>query len=430
VLADSWEAVNDTTWRFNLRDGVTFSNGVPLNADAVVGAFEYLMSEEGRATPVGGEIRNVSGATSVGDMTVEITTSSPDPVLPNKLALVYIIEPTAWQALGAEGFAVDPVGTGAFSVQGWGGGEVVLEANPSSWRPTELDTITILDLPERPARLQALLSGQIDVGFGFSPDNIGQLESNGMEVEASAAPQVMSLVFATEAHPDSPFNDVRVRQAANLAVNRTAIAEILLAGLGAPAGQAGTPAAFGYDPSIPPYPYDPDQARALLEEAGYGDGFDVTAHVVVGSFPADSDIYQQSAIDLAQVGINVELQQIRFPEWLDYFLANSWPGEMFGSSWNTSPYLDSIRPYTYMTCMKRNPHFCDDSMTPAVDATFREFDPQAREQLLFDLHHLTNEVLPALWLVEQVDVTAMRPEVSGLEYVNRSVDYDNVTIAE
>lgn len=430
VLAESWEAVNDTTWRFQLRDGVTFSNGVAFNADAVVGTLDYLMSEEGRATPVGGEIRNVVGATAVDAVTVEITTSGPDPVLPNKLALVYIIEPTAWQALGADAFAVDPVGTGAFTVQGWGGGEATLVANPDSWRPTELDEITILDLPERPARLQALLSGQIDVGFGFSPDNIGQLESGGMEVEASAAPQVMSLVFATEAHPGSPFSDARVRQAANLAVNRTAIAEILLGGLGAPAGQAGTPASFGYDPSIPPYPYDPDQARALLEEAGYGDGFDVTAHVVVGSFPADSEIYQQSAIDLAQVGINVELQQIRFPEWLDYFLANSWPGEMFGSSWNTSPYMDSIRPYTYMTCMKRNPHFCDESMTPAVDATYQEFDPAARQQLLFDLHRLTNEVLPALWLVEQVDVTGLRPEVEGLVYVNRSVDYDDVTIAE
>jgi len=221
-----------------------------------------------------------------------------------------------------------------------------------------------------------------------------------------------------------------VRQAANLAVNREAIAEVLLGGLGAPAGQAGTPAAYGYDPSIPPYPYDPERARALLEEAGHGDGFDVVASVVVGSFPADSEIYQQAAIDLAQVGINVELQQIRFPEWLDYFLNNTWPGELFGSSWNTAPYMDSIRPYTYMTCMKATPHFCEESMTPYVEATFEEFDPEARAALLHELHAYTNEVLPSIWLVEQIDVTAMAPEVEGLTYVNRTIYYEDVTVGE
>jgi peptide/nickel transport system substrate-binding protein len=177
-------------------------------------------------------------------------------------------------------------------------------------------------------------------------------------------------------------------------------------------------------------PYDPEQAKALLAEAGYPDGFSTTAHVVVGSFPADSEIYQQAAIDLAAVGIEVELQQIRFPEWLDYFLNNSWPGEMFGSSWNTAPYMDTIRPYTYMTCAKRAPHFCDESMTPLFDATFEEFDPEARRELLHELHAKTMEVLPALFLVEQVDVTGLAPGVEGLRYVNRSVSYDDVTMSE
>lgn len=430
VLAESWEPVDETTWRFTLKEGIAFSNGAAFNADAVVTTLEYLMTEEGRASSVGGEVRNIVGVEKVGDTEVLITTDGPDPVLPNKLALVFIVEPGAWAELGPDGFAVEPVGTGSFAVDGWGANDVSLVANESSWRVPQIDGITVIELPERPARLQALLSGQIDVGFGFSPDNIGQLESNGMAVAASPAPQVMSLAFATEAHPDSPFNDVRVREAANLAVNRQVIADVLLAGIGAPAGQAGTPAAFGYDPSIPPYPTDPDRARELLAEAGYPDGFDATAHVVVGSFPADSEIYQQAAIDLSAVGINLELQQIRFPEWLDYFLANSWPGEMFGSSWNTAPYMDTIRPYTYMTCMKRTPHFCDESMVPFMEATYAAFDPAEREALLHELHAMTNEVLPAIWLVEQVDVTGFDPKVEGLEYVNRSVYYENVTIEE
>jgi len=430
VLATAWEAVEPTRWRFDLASDVSFSNGVAFDADAVVATFEYLMTEEGRASSVGSELRNVVGIERVDDDTIDLITSGPDPVLPNRLALVYIIEGGAWAEMGPDGYAQEPVGTGSFIIDSWGEAEAVMVANTTSWRPPEIGQLTVLELPERPARLQALLSGQIDVGFGFSPDNIGQLENAGMEIVATPAPQVMSLAFANEAHPDSPFADVRVRQAANLAVNREAIAEVLLGGLGAPAGQAGTPAAYGYDPSIPPYPYDPERARALLEEAGHGDGFDVVASVVVGSFPADSEIYQQAAIDLAQVGINVELQQIRFPEWLDYFLNNTWPGELFGSSWNTAPYMDSIRPYTYMTCMKATPHFCEESMTPYVEATFEEFDPEARAALLHELHAYTNEVLPSIWLVEQIDVTAMAPEVEGLTYVNRTIYYEDVTVGE
>jgi len=428
VLAASFEPVEPTRWRFVLREGVSFSNGAPLTADAVMGTIEYLLTEDGRASSVGGELRNVSAVEKVDDMTIDMITDGPDPVLPNKLGLVFIVEPGAWTNLGPEGFAEAPVGTGAFMVDAWGPADVSLTVNESSWRETGLDGINVIELPERAPRLQALLSGQIDVGFGFSPDNIAQLEADGFTVEASPAPQVMSLAFATAGRDTSPFADVRVRQAANLAVNRDLIAEVLLAGIGNGAGQAGTPAAFGYDPDMPSYPYDPEKARALLAEAGFPDGFSTTAHVVTGSFPADSEIYQQAAIDLAAVGIDMELQQIRFPEWLDFFLNNTWPGEVFGSSWNTAPYMDSIRPYTYMTCAKRVPHFCDESMTPAYDATFAEFDPEKRKVLLKALHAKTMEVLPALFLVEQADVTGIAPYVNGLEYINRSVNYDNVTI--
>lgn len=245
ILAESWSVVDETTWQFSLKDGIQFSNGVPFTADAVVATLEYLMTDNGRASLLGGDVRGIVGVSKIDHMAVARSTSGPDPVLPNRLALVFIVEPGAWEALGPSGFAETPVGTGLIVVDGWGANDVILSANPTSWRASALDTLTMIELPERPARLQALLSGQIDVGFGFSPDNIGQLERNGMVVGASPAPQVMSLSFATEAHPDSPFTEVRARQAANLAVNREIIAEVLLAGLGAPAGQPVTPSAFG-----------------------------------------------------------------------------------------------------------------------------------------------------------------------------------------
>ncbi len=430
ILAESWKNIDPTHWEFTLKQGVKFSNGEVFNADAVVAVFAYLRSDAGKTTAVGRELSGVKSVEKKDDYSVLVETSGPDPVLPNKMALVYMVAPGAWAKLGPEGFAEAPVGTGSFKLDSWTASSAEMSANKDSWRVPKIGSIEVVSLPERAARLQALLSGQINVGFGFSPDNIGQLESAGMTVDAAPAPQVMSLAFANVQHPDSPFNDVRVREAANLAVNRKAIADVLLAGKGAPAGQAGTPAAFGYDPSIPPYPTDPAKAKKLLADAGYPNGFSAAADVVVGSFPADSEIYQQAAQDLKAVGINVELRQITFPEWLQYFLKGTWPGEMFGSSWNTSPYMDSIRPYTYMSCMKKPAFFCDESMTPLIDATFKEFDPAKRAELLHKLHEKTSEVLPAIWLVDQIDLQAWSPKVSGLEYANRVVRYENVTVAK
>ena len=131
-LATAWEAVDPQTWRFTLRSGTTFSNGEPVNAAAVVATIEYLMSEEGKATSVGREVGHLSGASAIDDLTVEITTSRPDPVLTNRLALVSIVEPGQWAALGAEGFADQPVGTGPYQVSAWGAGDVTLTANGSS----------------------------------------------------------------------------------------------------------------------------------------------------------------------------------------------------------------------------------------------------------------------------------------------------------
>src|SRR5690606_29999004 len=172
VLAESWQPVEPMRWRFTLRDGITFSNGAPFDADAVVTTFEYLLSEEGRATPVGSEMAGIAAVEKVDDRTVDIVTDQPDPVLPSKLALAYIVEPGQWQELGPEGFAERPAGTGPFAVEAWNPGEAVLVANPNAWHAPQIERLRVVDLPERPARLQALLSGQIDVAFGLSPDNL------------------------------------------------------------------------------------------------------------------------------------------------------------------------------------------------------------------------------------------------------------------
>lgn len=424
VLATGWKIVEPTTWEFTIRDGVTFSNGEKLDAAAVAATFEWLLTEKGRASVVGSEFRSIDSVSVSGPDTVRIVTKAPDPILINKLAMVYVVAPKAWADLGIEGFNANPSGTGPYMKQEFAAEALTLSRNPTSWRQGKLDRVVLLGLPEQASRLQALLSNQIDIAIGMGPDNIAQMEAAGLEVLVTDTPQVMSIMLRTEENGDTPLKDRRVRQALNYAVDNESMARDLLLGKGKAAGQGGTAAAFGYDPNLTPYPYDPAKARALLAEAGYADGFPMKIEVITGSFPSDADIYQKAAQDLEAVGIRVDMQRVNFPDWLKKFINNTWEGDAFGSSWNTAPYMDTVRPYTYQTCAKRpKAHFCDQEQMPLYEQVNTEMDPDKRKQLLMQLHRLTKDVAPAIFLVEQIDVTGVNKRVSNYRYVNRNIDY-------
>jgi len=427
VLSTGWKVVNPTTWEFTTRDGVVFSNGEPFNAQAAAATLEWMASEAGQASVVGREFRGVASVEVVNDNTLRIITKAPDPLLVNKLAMLYMVAPKAWADLGPDGFNADPVGTGPFAKESFNGEALNLTRNATSWRPGKVDKVALLGLPEQASRLQALLSNQIDVAFGMGPDNIRQMESSGIDVLVTSAPQVMSLMMRTEVEGDSPLKDRRVRQALNYAVDKESMARDLLLGQGKAAGQSGTPASFGYHPTLQPYPYDPAKAKALLAEAGYADGFPMKIEVITGSFPSDADIYQKAAQDLTAVGVNVEMERVNFPDWLKKFLNNTWAGDAFGSSWNSAPYMDSFRAYSYQTCAKRNPHFCDADQTPLYEQVSVEMDTEKRKELLLQLHEVTKEVAPAIFLVEQIDVTGVNKRIDGFRYVNRNIDYSAIS---
>lgn len=424
VLALSWEVREPTVWRFKLRPNVTFHNGAPFNADAVVATITWLTTQAGKTSSVGQETGILAGATKVDDLTVDIRTNEPTPILPNQLALVSMVEPKLWAEGGAAEFAKTPVGTGPFKLDAFAPGAAELSVYPGAWRKTTLQKVRLVELPERPARLQGLLSGQIDIAYQLSPDQIAELKRANMNAVVTPAPQVMSLAFVTEGR-ESPVKDARVRLAMNLAVNRQAIADVLLAGMGKPAGQGATPAAVGYNTNLKPMAYDPARAKDLLRQAGFPNGFPLVAEVVVNSFPADSEIYQQMASDLEAVGIKTELRQIRFAEWLQKYNANTWEGAAFGLSWNTTPVMDSIRPFlASFSCLKKPAFFCDQGVLPTIEAAQREFDAKKRLDLLFKLHEETQKNPPALFLVEQIDVTGTSSRVDGFSFFNRTALYD------
>ena len=425
-LAVSWEPLSPTKWRFALREDVSFSNGEALTADGVKVTFDYLMSDDGRRMIVANEMANITAVDAVDDLTLEITTERPDAILPKRVTSVYIVAPNAWQTLGVDGFAQAPHGTGPFVLQSWSarGGRTRANANPDSWRAPVIDGIDFFALPDQTARVQSLLSGQLDVLVQVPPDVVEQVEFAGFETITTPTPQVFAFAFNVTGYPDAPTADVRVRQALNYAVNKQAIAEIITYGFYEPASQGATPVTDGFNPALTPYSYDPERATALLAEAGYPDGFELSATAVVGSMAGDTAIYALVQQDFRAIGVDLELRGTVFPDWLGKYLANDWDDQMFGLSWNGAPPYDATRAMEYHSCVKSNPFFCDEALTQGLFAVNEEFDPAARERQLKDLAAQFRDAAPSLFLLEIHDIAAIAPRVLNYQSNTRVPVYE------
>ncbi len=431
-LATGWTSVDENTWEFTLQEGVSFANGEPFNADAVVATFDVLLSEEGRATYAAsvGNYGFVTSVEAIDESTVRVITETPNPLTPNALSLAYIVPPAEFADVGAEGFASSPLGTGPYQTTAWSDQEITLEAWDGSWRGVPaISTVTFINLGDAAARVQALQSGQVQIAHSVSPDQIAALEGEGFGVFSGTRGSMMSLAFI--ANEGGPLAEQAVRQAMNYAVDVQSIVDELLLGYSSP-GMWPPEGVTGHDPSRPPYPYDPDMARMLLADAGYADGFDMVAEVTVGSFPSDADIYEAMAGFLTEVGINVELRQIDFAgEWLPKFLGTDgadWEGDAFGLSWNAAPLMDAIRPFSFFSCGHGNEFFCDEEAESLINEVSATFDVAARDALMADLLDMTRENPSALWLVVTPELWSFDSSVQGFSVDNFNIRFESVTV--
>jgi peptide/nickel transport system substrate-binding protein len=433
-LATSWEVQADrTTWHFKLRPGVTFSNGEPFNAAAVVATLNWLVGNDaGKGTPVGKEVKSVASARAINDLTVEIITVKPIPTLPKQIAGAWIVAPKAWVDLGLEGFSANPVGSGPFKVTDFAGDRADLVAFEGSWRAPKAGRLTIFSLPDNAARAAALVSGQLHFATDLSPDATAQVEAAGGRIDTEAAPRIMGVsLISTD---DSPLQHKAVRQAMNYSVNKDSIVQNLLRGAAVPASQGATHNTFGFNPNVKPYPYDPDKARRLLAEAGFPNGFKMVMEVMVGSFAADREIYTQVAAEFGQIGIEVDLRQIVFADWLKKFLGKrddgriSFAGNAFNMGYQVSPDLDGIRAYQWASCRKEPAYYCNEDEMPLIEAAEQEFDVDKRRTMLQELAAIHADNAPILFIAEMRDFIGVAPSLKNFKNVNRVFTYSVMVV--
>jgi peptide/nickel transport system substrate-binding protein len=431
ALATAWKNVAPTAWQFTLRRGVAFSNGEPFTADAVVAALAWLRTLDGARTVVGNEIRGVTGAEAVDDATVIVRTARPDPILPARLSSVMIVAPAAWRELGPDAFARSPAGTGPFAVKDWGGGaKATLAANPESWRRPKVDRLIVVNLPDNATRMQALLSGQVEIAGNVDVEDLDTLEAANMIAAVAPGMSTMSIAFRQEGGGHPALKDVRVRQAINYAVDKDTLNKALLRGLGPASGQPAARGVTGHNPDVRPYPFDLAKAKALMAEAGYGDGFPMRIDVMVDRSPADRAIFQSVAAALGKIGIAVELRTVTVGAWMDAYLSGAWDKETdaFILSFNAAPYNDVARPLEIYSCLRPNGFTCDRALTAKIVAANEEMEPAKRLNRLGELAQLFHDAAPALYLTELFDIFALSRKVEGFALANRVPVYETIAI--
>lgn len=426
-LATSWKNIDPLTWRITLRPGVTFSNGAPFTADAVVSVVKFFRTPNASRELVARELGFLKDARKIDDLTVDLITDAPTPHLPRALPLLYMVEPKHWAKLGPEGFALNPIATGPFKLDRPDVGGWKMSAFKESWRAPKMDKLNWVSAPDASARVQAVMSGQMDIALSLGPDEVNAIADNG-GVGATWRNASVWAIHLHQYNRNTPLNDVRVREALNIAIDRDALVNGLLGGATVPATQPGASMAYGHDASIPPIPYDPPRAKKLLADAGYAEGFKFVVQAVIGAGPADGAVYQKVAQDLAAVGVTMEIRQFPVTELMRSVVEGSWNGDAFGLTFSSEPTIDVLRTMQNHSCLWDKPWFCDERIMPAVKAAFTEFDEAQGLALRHQIMRFYRDQYASLFLYDLPRFAGMGKNVTGFRELHGFISFDQIDV--
>lgn len=323
-LAVSWKPIDNTTWEFKLRQGVKFHDGTPFTADDVLFTFERAPNVPNSPSSFGLYTKGKT-LTKIDDYTIHIKTAKPYPLMPNDVAQIYIISKKNGQGATTEDYnsGKAAIGTGPFKFVEWVPGDrLILQRNDNYWgKKPEWDKVSIKPIKSAPARVAALLAGDVDVIDDVPTTDIARLKKDPkVTLSTGISNRVIYLhmdrfrenspfIKAKDGGPiKNPFMDLRVRKAISKAIDRNAIVEHVMEGQAIPAGQLLPPGFFGTSKKLKPEKFDPAGAKKLLTQAGYPNGFKLTIHGPNDRYINDAKICEAIAQMLTRVGIETSVE--------------------------------------------------------------------------------------------------------------------------
>ncbi|WP_160121692.1 ABC transporter substrate-binding protein [Rhodovarius lipocyclicus] len=429
-LASSWaiDPNNNRRWIFNLRRDVKFHDGSPMTAADIVWNFQRFTQESApqfnarQFAFARAYLGNYEGIEAVDDYTIAITTKQPDSLLPYNMSFLMMVSPRRSAEVGndADAFARNPSGTGPYRFSRMVPGErLELVRNPDYWDRTRIprhDRLILLPMPEASTRTAALLSGQVDWIEAPAPDAIPRLRSSRMQIVTAPYPHnwAYQLNFV-----DGPFADVRVRRAANHALNRADFREML--GGVALESFANLPPSAPYYGNPRRYEYDPARARALLREANCLPCRVTFAISTSGSGqmqPLPMNELVKSQLEAA--GFQVTLQTMDWNALLQVGREGRERHQgVHGINISRSLQDPFNGMFRFVWSRQAAPagsnwgHYRSAEMDALIDQALATFDPAARLALLTQVHEKMSEDAVMLWVVHDLNPRAMSPRVRG-----------------
>ncbi|MFC4564426.1 ABC transporter substrate-binding protein [Nocardiopsis mangrovi] len=314
LLATEWEQTEPTTWALEVRSGVTFHDGQPFTAEDAAFSIDRAVNSD-LACNVDGYVfdgKDVEVA-ATGETTLTVTTEDPDPILPLRLSFIEVVPRTT----ATDAKVREPVGTGPYAIEDWETGvSISLRRNDDYWGEAPAFPEARYVWRSEPAVRAAMITkGEADLATALNPEDA-------TEDNSVAYPNNETTALRLDGR-EAPLDDIRVRRAIDLAIERQAISDTLFDGLAEPAAQLVPDGVVGYNDELAPTTPDPDAARALIEEAA-ADGVPVDRRISLiarnGQFPRVAETAEALQYQLAEVGLNVEITMLDTAAHLQYQL--------------------------------------------------------------------------------------------------------------
>ncbi|WP_108662866.1 ABC transporter substrate-binding protein [Acuticoccus kandeliae] len=454
-LATEWEAVDDKTWRFKLRDGVKFHNGGDFTARDVIYTYCRVPLVENSPSSYTIFTGTMANVVAEDDHTVVITTVGPHPLLPTDLSSLPIVSASAagaedtvtFGAEGCEGMGTVPqsgdfnspdvaVGTGPYKLGEFTrGSQLVINKFEDYWGDKPVwDTVVMRPITSNGPRVAALLAGDVMMIESPPIQDVPRIEGAGFKIIDALSNRIIYLAMRQDTADapsisgtdgKNPLQDAKVREAISLALNREAIKDRIMGGYAVPAGELLPPPMFGTT-GRDVDPYDPEKAKALLADAGYPNGFEITLGTPNDRYINDEQVAQAIAQMLTRIGIKTNVDATTASQFFSRRNALDFPIYMAGwgasSGEMTSPLKSLVT--TYDKERGRGVTNAGRYSNPEMDAVLEEamttIDDAKREELLQKAETMVLDDYGIIPIHYEQTVWALAP---GLSYEPRVDQY-------
>lgn len=451
-LAVSWKPIDDLTWEFKLREGVKFHDGTDFNADDVVCTVARAPDVPNSPSGFGTYLKGKE-VVKIDDYTVHFKTADPYPLMANDISTIPIISDSAGCGAATEDFnaGTAAIGTGPFKFVSYKPGEsITLARNDDYWGEKPIwSEVEFRPIKSGPSRVAALLAGDVDMIAGVPTTDISTLKDNdAIQLSQGVSNRVIYLhmdqfrenspyVKAKDGGDiKNPLMDQRVRLAISKAINRPAIVDRVMEGVAIPAGQLLPEGFFGVSDKLKPLEYDPEGAKALLAEAGVGDGFQLTIHGPNDRYINDAKIAEAIGQMLTRIGIDTAVEtmprSVYFgrasrgsPEGLPEFsfILVGWGA---GSGEASSPLKSLIHTFDKDRGFgsSNRGRYSNPEVDALIEEALRTVDGAKRQDLLAKATEMAIEDVAIIPLHFQVNTWAAK---KGLRYIARTDEYTLAT---